>query len=148
VDTTNAAVRPYRVWLCILRIGMCALLAAVPLMPPTKPATAASAIQLGDGTWLVHAQANSSTLYCRDRLVLLTNRHGQLSGSVGFARASAPIHNLVLLPDGSFSGATRSGVAGSKLGRFYKVTGKFSGEEVSVTLEGAGCPPRHGTASR
>ena len=85
----------------------------------TKP------IQLADGTWMVQARANLSTLYCRDRLVLLTNRHGQLSGSVAFARASAPLHNLVLMPDGSFSGATRGGVAGSKLGRFYKVTGKF-----------------------
>jgi hypothetical protein len=87
-------------------------------------------------------------LYCRDRLVLLTNRHGQLSGSVAFARASAPIHNLVLLSDGSFSGETRGGVAGSRLGRFYKVAGKFSGDAVSVTLEGTGCPPRHGTATR
>jgi len=117
-------------------------------MPATKPATAVSAVQLADGTWLVHARANTSTLYCRDRLVLLINRHGQLSGSVAFARASAPIHNFVLLPNGSFSGVTRGGVAGSKLGRFYKVTAKFSGDAVSVTLEGSGCPPRHGTATR
>src|SRR5215471_17173388 len=48
----------------------------------------------------------------------------------------------------AFSGATRGGVAGSELGRFYKVTGKFSGDAVSVTLEGTGCPPRHGTAAR
>jgi hypothetical protein len=141
-------VRPYRVLSCTLRIGRYALVAAVPLMPATKPATAASAVPLADGTWLVHARANSSTVYCRDRLVLLTNRHGQLSGSVAFARASAPIHNLVLLPDGTFSGATRGGVTGSKLGRFYKVTGQFSGDTVSVTVDGAGCPPRQGTATR
>ena len=147
-DTANTAVRLYRVISCILRIGMCALVAAVPLMPAAKPATAASAIQLADGTWLVQARVDSGSRYCRDRLVLLTNSQGQLSGSVAFARASAPIHNLVFLPDGSFSGATRGGVAGSKLGRFYKVTGKFSGDSVSVTLEGTGCPPRHGKATR
>ena len=140
--------RLYRVILCILRIGRCALVAAVPLMPAGKPATAASAIQLADGTWLVQARVDSGSRYCRDRLVLLTNRQGQLSGSVAFARASVPIDNLALLPDGSFSGATRGGAAGSKLGRFYKVTGKFSDDAVSVTLEGTGCPPRHGTATR
>lgn len=104
--------------------------------------------QLADGIWLVHARANSGSRYCSDRVVRLANRQGQLSGAVAFARASAPIHNLVRLPDGSFSGATRGGVAGSELGRFYKVTGKFSGDAVSVTLEGTGCPPRHGTAAR
>ena len=144
----DTAVRPYRVLSCILRIGRWALVTAVPLMPATKPATAASAIELADGTWLVQARVDSGSRYCRDRLVLLANRQGQLSGSVAFARASARIHNLVILPDGSFSGATRGGVAGSKLGRFYKVTGKFSGDAVSVTLEGTSCPPRHGTATR
>ena len=144
----HAAVEPYRVLSWILGVGRCALIAAVPLMPATKPAAATSAIELADGTWLVQARVNSGSRYCSDRLVRLTNRQGQLSGAVAFARASAAIHNLVLLPNGSFSGATRGGVAGSKLGRFYKVTGKFSGDAVSVTLEGAGCPPRHGTASR
>jgi hypothetical protein len=147
-DTANTAVRPYWASLCILCIGGFALVAGITLMPFTKPASAASDIQLADGTWLVHARAASSAPYCRDRIVLLTNRHGQLSGSVAFARASAPLHNLVLLPDGSFSGATRGGVPGSKLGRFYKLTGWFSGDAVSVTLEGPGCPPRHGTATR
>ena len=133
---------------CILRFGRCALVAAVLLVPAVKPAAAGSTIELADGTWLVHAQVNSGSRYCSDRLVRLTNRQGQLSGAVAFARASAPIHNLVLLPDGSFSGATRGGVAGSKLGRFYKITGKFSDDVVSLTLEGTGCPPRHGTATR
>ena len=108
----------------------------------------ATAPQLADGTWLVQARVDSESRYCSDRLVRLTNRQGQLSGAVAFARASAPIRNLALLPNGSFSGATRGGVAGAKLGRFYKVTGKFSGDAVSVTLEGVGCPPRHGTAIR
>jgi hypothetical protein len=147
-DTANTAVRLYRVISCILRIGRCALVAAVPLMPAARPATATSAIQLADGTWLVQARVDSGRRYCTDRLVLLTNRQGQLSGSVAFARASAPINNLVLQPNGSFSGATRGGVTGSKLGRFYKVTGQFSGDTVSVTVEGTGCPPRHGTATR
>jgi len=119
-DAANTAVRPHWVLSCILR----GLVAAVPLMPAVKPAAATSTIQVADGTWLVQARVNSGSRYCSDRLVRLTNRHGELSGSVAFARASAPIDNLVLLPDGSFSGATRGGAAGSKLGRFYKVTGK------------------------
>jgi hypothetical protein len=99
----------YRVLSWILGVGRYALVAAVPLMPAAKPATAASAIELADGTWLVQARANSGSRYCSDRLVRLTNRQGQLSGAVAFARASAPIPNLALLPDGSFSGATRGG---------------------------------------
>jgi hypothetical protein len=78
--------------------------------------------------------------HCGDQLVRLTYRQGRLSGAVAFARASVPIRNLVLLPDGSFSGATRARLTGSKLGRSYIVSGKFGGDTVSLTLEGDGCP--------
>ena len=96
----------YRVKSCILRIGWCALVAAVPMMPVAKPAAAGSVIQLADGTWMVRARAHSGSRYCSNRLVRLTNRQGQLFGGVAFARVSVPIDNLVLLPNGSFSGAT------------------------------------------
>jgi hypothetical protein len=89
VDTANTTVRPFRVLSCIPRVGRCALVAAVPLMPATKPAAAASAIQLADGTWMVQVRVGSGSRYCSDRLVRLTKREGQLSGPVGFARASA-----------------------------------------------------------
>ena len=129
-----------------LLIAACTSFVMVSPVRAAEPTAAAP--QLADGTWLVQARVDSDRRYCSDRLVRLTNRQGELSGAVALARASAPIHNLALLPNGSFSGATRGGVAGVKLGRFYKVTGKFSGDAVSVTLEGTGCPPRQGTATR
>jgi hypothetical protein len=132
----------------VLLMAVCALVAAVSVVRTMEPATAAPTGQPPDGTWMVEARAAFGSRYCSDRLVRLTNREGQLSGTVAFARGSVPIDNLVLLPNGSFSGATRGGLPGSKLGRFYKVTGKFSGDAVSVTLEGDGCPSRHGTAIR
>jgi hypothetical protein len=113
-----------------------------------EPATTPPPTWLADGTWMVQGRAIPSSQHCSDRLVRLTNRQGRLSGVVAFARASAPIQNLVLLPDGSFSGVTRAGLTGSKLGRFYKVSGKFVGDTVSLTLESDRCPPRHGFATR
>jgi hypothetical protein len=64
-----------------------------------------------------------------------TTAQGRLSGVVSLARASVPIHNLVLQPDGSFSGRTRAVVTGSRLARAYSVNGRFSGDNVSLTLE-------------
>src|SRR5215831_11458940 len=138
--------RKGRALLSCLVAAVCASFVVVSAAGAVEPTAAPP--QLADEIWLVHARANSGGRYCSDRLVRLTNRQDQLSGAVAFARASAPIHNFVRLPDGSFSGATRGGAAGSELGRFYKVTGKFSGDAVSIILEGTGCPPRRGTASR
>ena len=89
---------------------------------------------------MVQARAPSNQ-HCGDRLVHLSNKQGRLSGAVAFARASVPIRNLMLLPDGSFSGATRARLTGSKLGRSYRVSGKFDRDTVSLTLESNGCPP-------
>src|SRR5215470_8101378 len=52
----------------------------------------------------------------------------------------------MLQPDGTFSGTTRAGLTGSRHTRAYKVTGKFSGDTVSLTLQDSMCPPRSGTA--
>ena len=131
-----------------LLIGVWASLAAVPQARAVEPVTAAPASRLADGIWMVQGRAMPVSRHCNDRLVRLTNRQGRLSGVVAFARASVPIHNLVLLPDGSFTGATRGGLTGSRLARVYKITGRFSGDTVSVTLEDDGCPPRHGVATR
>jgi hypothetical protein len=131
-----------------LLIAGCTSVAAVSPVRAVEPATTAPATQLADGIWLVQGRAIPGSRRCGDRLVRLTNRQGRLSGVVALARASVPIQHLALLPDGSFSGATRAGLAGSGLARFYKVTGKFSGDTVSLTLEDNICPPRHGMGNR
>jgi hypothetical protein len=100
-----------------------------------------------DGIWRVQGRAIHGTR-CGDWLVTLTNRQGQLSGVVALARASVPIENLVLQPDGSFSGATRAGLVGSRHARAYRVSGTFAGDTVNLTLKDDICPPRHGTAIR
>jgi len=108
---------------------------------------AAAAAPLPDGIWRVQGRAIHGTR-CGDWLVTLTNRQGQLSGVVALARASVPIEGLVLQPDGSFAGTTRAGLVGSRHARAYRVSGRFSGDTVTLTLEGNLCPPRHGTAIR
>ena len=131
-----------------LLIAVCASLAAVSPVLAVEPATTAPATQLADGIWTVQGRAIPGTLRCGDWLVRLTNRHGQLSGVVSLARSSVPIQNLVLQPDGSFSGTTRAGLTGSRHTRAYKVTGKFSGDTVNLTLDDNLCPPRRGEATR
>ena len=131
-----------------LLVAMCALLAAVSSVQAVEPTAAAPATQLADGIWTVQGRAIQGTRRCGDWLVRLTNRQGQLSGVVSLARSSVPIQNLALQPDGSFSGTTQAGLTGSRHARAYKVTGTFSGDTVSLTLEDNMCPPRHGMATR
>jgi hypothetical protein len=132
----------------LLVVAVCGSLAAVLPLRATEAVTTAPASELADGIWMVHGRAIPSSERCGDRLVRLTNKQGRLSGVVAFGRASVPLVNLALLPDGSFSGTTRGGLAGSRLARAYKITGKFSGDTVSLTLEDDMCPPRHGIAIR
>ena len=112
-----------------------------------EPAGTAPA-NLADGTWTVQGRAIQVTRRCGDWLVRLTNSGGRLSGVVSLARSSVPIQNLTLNPDGSFSGATRAGLTGSRHARAYKVSGRFSGDTVNLTLEDNMCPPRSGSAVR
>jgi hypothetical protein len=131
-----------------LLVAVCASFAAVSPVRAADPATTAPATQLGDGVWTVQGRAISGTRRCGDWLVRLTNARGQLSGMVSLARSSVPIQNLAVQLDGSFSGNTRTGLVGSRHVRGYKITGRFSGDSVSLTLEDDICPPRHGTAMR
>jgi hypothetical protein len=121
---------------------------AVSPVPAAQPVAPAPATQLVDGTWTVQGHAIHGTRRCGDWLVRLTNARGQLSGVVSHARATVPIENLVLMPDGSFSGTTPAGLAGSRFARASRVSGKFSGDTVSLTFEAELCPARHGTATR
>jgi len=130
----------------LLLIAACALLLVVSPVGAVEPTGATP--QLADGTWTVQGRAIQGARRCGDWLVRLTNSGGQLSGIVSLARSSVPIQKLTLQPDGTFSGTTRAGLVGSRHVRAYRVSGKFSGDTVSLTLQESMCPPRHGTAVR
>jgi hypothetical protein len=128
---------------CILLI----LLAAGSATRAQGPAPAAMPGSIGDGRWEVRGRAISGTR-CGDWFVRLTTLRGRLYGVVGVGAGTVPLHNLALLPDGSFAGSTVAGWTGSRMIRAYKVAGRFSGDAVSLTMESELCPPRSGTASR
>jgi hypothetical protein len=121
---------------------------AVSPAPAAQPVAPAPATQLADGIWTVQGPAIHGTRRCGDWLVRLTSAQGQLSGVVSHARSTVPAENLVLMPDGSFSGTTRASLSGSRRAPPSKVTGRFSGDTVSLTFDSERCPPRHGTAIR
>ena len=104
--------------------------------------------QLADGVWAVQGTRIAGSRRCGEWLVRLTNARGQLSGVVSHARATVPIQNVVLMPDGSFSGTTQASLSGSRRAPSSKVTGRFSGDTVSLTFDSERCPPRHGVATR
>jgi hypothetical protein len=131
-----------------LLIAACASFTAVSPVKALEPATAAPATQLPDGVWTLQGRAIQGTRRCGDWLVRLTNRQGQLSGIVSLARSKVPIQNLVVQPDGSFSGTTRAGLTGSTHTRAYTIAGQFSGDTIRLTLEDSMCPPRRGEATR
>ena len=128
---------------CFLIIVVCASIVSVSPVRAVGPAA-----EIADGIWTVQGRAIHGTRRCGDWLVRLINARGQSSGVVSLARSSVPIQNLMLQPDGTFSGTTRAGLTGSRHARAYKVTGKFSGDTVSLTLKDSMCPPRSGTAIR
>jgi len=104
--------------------------------------------QLTNGTWTVQGTRVPGSRRCGEWLVRLTNARGQLSGVVSHARATVPIQNVVLMPDGSFSGTTQASLSGSRRAPSSKVTGRFWGDTVSLTFDSERCPPRHGVATR
>jgi len=104
--------------------------------------------QLTNGSWTVQGTRVPGSRRCGEWLVRLTNARGQLSGVVSHARATVPIQKVVLMPDGSFSGTTQASLSGSRRAPSSKVTGRFSGDTVSLTFDSERCPPRHGVATR
>jgi hypothetical protein len=117
--------------------------------PPVQTVAPAQAVQLADGTWTVHGTRVRGSRFCGEWLVRLTSAGGQLSGVVSHARVTAvPIQNLVLMPDGSFSGTTQASMSGSRRARPATVTGRFSGDTVSLTFDSERCPPRQGSGVR
>ena len=104
--------------------------------------------QLTNGSWTVQGTRVPGSRRCGEWLVRLTNARGQLSGVVSHARATVPIQNVVLMPDGSFSGTTQASLSGPRRAPPAKVTGQFSGDTVNLTFDSERCPPRQGTAAR
>ncbi len=107
----------------------------------------AAVFSMPNGTWTVQGREIPG-MRCGDWMVRLTSQGGRLSGVVSLARASLPIEDLELRPDGSFSGSTRAGVVASTVARPYTVTGRFTGNTVHLTLKTHRCPPRSGSATR
>ena len=117
-------------------------------MPVAQPVPAQT-IRLADGTWTVQGTRIPGSRRCGEWLVRLTSSGGQLSGTVSHARNTAiPIQNLVLMPDGSFSGTTPASMSGSRRAPPAKITGQFSGDTVNLTFDSERCAPRQGTATR
>lgn len=104
--------------------------------------------QLADGTWAVQGEGSPGSRRCGAWLVRLTNLRGQMSGTVSHARTTVPVQNLVLMPDGAFSGTTEADLRRSRHARASKLTGRFSGDTVNLTLKIQSCPARRGTAIR
>jgi hypothetical protein len=126
-------------------VGMCAALVAISWVGVRS--LAAASVTLANGTWTVEGREIPGTR-CGHWLVRLTSMQGRLSGVVSLARSSVPIQNLVLLPDGAFSGTTQASISGARHVRAYRITGRFSGDTVRLTLENDVCPARHGMAAR
>jgi hypothetical protein len=123
------------------------LWAALAAIAPGRAQPSPGPVAIPNGTWTVQGREIPGTR-CGNWLVRLTSRDGNLSGVVSLARASVPLENLVAQPDGSFSGATRPGVVGSTHARPYRVTGRFTGDTVHLTLETYRCPLRQGSSTR
>ena len=106
------------------------------------------AIDFTDGSWTVQGTRIPGSRRCGEWLVRLTSAGGQLSGVVSQARSTVPIQNLVVMPDGSFSGTTPERLVGRNRAPASKVIGRFSGDTVSLTFESERCPAGRGTAAR
>jgi hypothetical protein len=117
------------------------------LMLASLPVRIAAAQAPANGFWDVQGRALPGTR-CSDWFVRLGMRQGDLTGIVGVGQGNLIIQNLVLQPNGSFSGNTRAGHVNGRAVRAYNVAGQFSGDRVSVTLTNEICPDRTGTGFR
>jgi hypothetical protein len=110
------------------------VLAQAPWVPP-------------NGFWQVQGRAVSGTR-CGDWFVRLAVEQGRLTGVVGVGQGNIILRNVVLRPDGSFSGDTPAGHVNHRVVRAYQVTGRFTGDIVTVAMKSELCPDRGGSARR
>jgi hypothetical protein len=111
-------------------------------------ATSSVQAQLADGVWTVQGERIPGSRRCGEWLVRITNAQGHLSGTVSHARATVAIQNLTLMPDGSFSGTAPADFRRSRHAHPSTVTGRFSGDTLSLTFKTDVCPVRQGTVTR
>lgn len=121
-------------------LGLAIVLAIAPL------ATAVAQVPR-DGFWTVQGRAIPG-MRCGDWMVRLAVEQGRLTGLVGVEQGNVMLQNLVLRPDGGFSGNTVAGHVNARAVRAYQVKGRFSGDLVTVTLSNEICPDRQGSALR
>jgi hypothetical protein len=100
-----------------------------------------------DGFWEVQGRAVSGTR-CGDWFVRLAAEQGRLTGVVGVGQGNVILRNVVLRPDGSFSGDTPAGHVNHRVVRAYQVTGRFIGDLVTVAVKTELCPDRGGSSRR
>ena len=112
------------------------------------PAGTASAQVPPDGAWIVRGPAPVGN-QCSAWFVGLAVENGQLgAGVVGIDLGNINMQNLVLNPDGSFSGNTAAGFVNYQYVRPYTVVGQFTGDMVTLTLKSIICNDRTGSAMR
>jgi hypothetical protein len=118
--------------------------AAALASPPLTSALAQAPVH---GFWTVHGRGVSGTR-CGAWFIRLALDQGRLTGVLGVSQGNVTLQNLVLRPDGSFSGNSLEGYVNHRHVRAYNVVGRFSGDLVSVTLKNEICPDRSGTGRR
>jgi len=119
----------------VAAITACALFAPALAQAPTQ------------GFWTVQGRAVPGTR-CGDWAVRLAVEEGRLTGVVSLGQGNVTLQNLMLRPDGSFSGNTLAGHVNNRAVRAFNVAGQFSGDAVTVTLKNEICPDRTASARR
>lgn len=99
------------------------------------------------GFWVVQGRGIPG-MRCADWMVRLAIEQGRLTGSIGVSQGNVIIQNLVLRPDGSFSGDTPAGHVNARAVRAYRVRGRFNGDMVTVTIANEICPDRSASGRR
>lgn len=100
-----------------------------------------------DGFWVAQGPGIPG-MRCSDWMVRLSLEQGRLAGSLGLSQGNVIIQQLVLRPDGTFSGTTPAGHVNARAVRAYQIRGRFDGDVVSVTLSNEICPDRSARARR
>jgi hypothetical protein len=122
--------------------------ALLPLAIQEAAKAQAPAGRPADGVWTVSGTAAPGTR-CDDWTVRLGVAQGRLSGTVSVGQGNLSIQNLVLRPDGGFSGDTPAGSVNNRSVRAYQVKGQFlPGDTVNVTLSNEICPDRTASGRR
>jgi hypothetical protein len=104
-----------------------------------------------DGTWEVRLTGDTGFRCSGDYIIRLTVAQGRLSGVFLGPGGTQSIPNLVLNPDGSFSGTTSGGqAAGGNPLSVFSLSGQLSGDTATVTTTNTirACGPRTGHGAR